>query len=421
MSRTSWCLTIGALLALGGAARADDGPCKAPVSRESRVVSKDQAENVNTDTRSEVERKIEQRLLQHFDLSWRDTPLRQVIDDLHQMAQVNVVADTDALQEAGVSMEELLSLKVEDMSLKSALNILLKQARLTYVIKDEALQITTEEAARGKLKMVTYQVADLILPIGGGDGELPPFLCRKYPELAGKRAPGTTAEEALIRLITQTVEPSSWSEVGGKGTIQYYPLGLALVVNQTQDVQEQIADLLDALKREQENEDREYTVETRIFQKVPGDEIITQLPRVTFVRAQPITLKVCDDVNIRDGSIYDFAGDFTSGRFAKCEPETVSAGITLRLKVTAAEGGRLRLDANLRLSELVEATRDGLQINEKNCRFIRRVESGKPVRVVLSEDEHGKVQSWMFVTVTELPVEEPEEQIYTGCLPPIPR
>jgi hypothetical protein len=414
-------MALGALVALGGAARADDGPCKAPVRRMPCSATKDQAASVPTDTRSDTERRIEQRLFQHVDLNWKDTPLQQVIEDLHQMAQVNVVADMDALREGGVSLDMPMSLKVEDMSLKSALNILLHQARLTFVIKDEALQITTTERAKGKLRVLTYPVADLIMPIGGGDHELAPFLCRKYPELAGKRTPGMTAEEVLLRVITNTVEPDSWSEAGGKGTIQYFPLGHALVINQTQDVQERIADLLTALRREQENEDREYTVETRIFQKMAGDDNMTQLPKVTLVRGQQATINACDCVTIRDGSIYDFAGNFFFGRFPKGEPEAVSAGASLRVKVTAAEGGRLRLDASLRMSELVEATRDGLQLNEKSCRVIRRVESGKPVRVVLSEDERGEPQSWMLLMVTELPVSEECEQIFLGNLPPIPR
>jgi hypothetical protein len=404
MSRMSWCMTLGALVALGGAARADDGPCRAPRSRKPCEVPS-----------------FEQRLLSQVDLDFKDTPLKQVIEDLRQMAQINIVADVDALREEGVNLDCPLSLKVEGISLKSALNILVKQVRLSYVIKDEVLQITTEEHAKGPPKMVTYPVADLVTPIGGGDCELAPFLCRMCPDLAGKHAPGRTAEDVLIRLITTTIEPKSWSEVGGKGTIQYFPLGLALVINQTQDVQEQIADLLTALRRTQAYEDREYTVKSQVFQKVPGDEISTQFPTVTLVRGQPITIKVCDDVNIRDGSIYDFAGNFFFGRFPKGEPETVSAGASLRLKLTAAEGGRLRLDANLRMSELVEATRDGMQMNEKSCRVIRRVESGKPVRVVLSEGEHGEPRSWMILTVTELPVEQECKQVFLGNLPPIPR
>src|SRR5207244_412760 len=58
-----------------------------------------------------------------------------------------------------------------------------------------------------------------------------------------------TTEDALIKLITSTVEPRSWDNMGGPGSIDYYPLTMALVVSQTPDIQEQIADLLAALRR----------------------------------------------------------------------------------------------------------------------------------------------------------------------------
>src|SRR5207302_5735986 len=66
--------------------------------------------------------------------------------------------------------------------------------------------------------------------------------------------PGQTIEDVLINLIKSTISPDSWKDVGGEGTINYYPIGLALVVNQTQDIQEQVADLLAALRRLQELE-----------------------------------------------------------------------------------------------------------------------------------------------------------------------
>ena len=52
-----------------------------------------------------------------------------------------------------------------------------------------------------------------------------------------------TMQDMLIKLITNTIAPDSWAAVGGSGTIDYMPIGLALVVNQTPDVQEQVSDL----------------------------------------------------------------------------------------------------------------------------------------------------------------------------------
>jgi hypothetical protein len=67
-------------------------------------------------------------------------------------------------------------------------------------------------------------------------------------------AEGTEAQ-SLIRVISRTIEPASWSEVGGDGTMEYYPEGCSLVIRQTFDVQKQVQDLLRTLreaKKEQE-------------------------------------------------------------------------------------------------------------------------------------------------------------------------
>ena len=74
--------------------------------------------------------------------------------------------------------------------------------------------------------------------------------------------PGQSAAEVLINRITQTVAPESWAEVGGNASIQYYPLGLAVIVEQTQPNQEKIIDVLTAIRRDLPVE---VKVETRIF------------------------------------------------------------------------------------------------------------------------------------------------------------
>jgi type II secretory pathway component GspD/PulD (secretin) len=77
-----------------------------------------------------------------------------------------------------------------------------------------------------------------------------------------KRNATQTQEEMLIKLITNTVSPRSWSEMGGPGSIDYFPMTMALVINQTPDIQEQVADLLAALRRLQ---DQEVAVEVRFI------------------------------------------------------------------------------------------------------------------------------------------------------------
>ena len=84
--------------------------------------------------------------------------------------------------------------------------------------------------------------------------------------------PKKTLEAELIRLIVNTIKPESWDVNGGRGTIDYFPLGMALTVNQTPDIQEQVAELLAVLRRLQ---DEQIAVEVRVI-SVPqgfGDKI----------------------------------------------------------------------------------------------------------------------------------------------------
>lgn len=58
-----------------------------------------------------------------------------------------------------------------------------------------------------------------------------------------------TVEDKLIRLIVDVTAPRTWADRGGRGTIDYFLPAKALVVNQTPDVQDQIAELLRLLRR----------------------------------------------------------------------------------------------------------------------------------------------------------------------------
>src|SRR5262249_29782654 len=119
--------------------------------------------NIESPTKNVRERKIEQQLYKPVTLNFKDTQLTQVIDDRNNISGANVVTDTSSLEESGILMDKPLTLKVENISLKSALNLLFQQVHLTYVIKNEVLEITTEDNAKGKLKRVTYPVADLVV------------------------------------------------------------------------------------------------------------------------------------------------------------------------------------------------------------------------------------------------------------------
>jgi tetratricopeptide (TPR) repeat protein len=184
------------------------------------------------------EKEIERRLGASISVNFKDARLEQVLDDIRDMSGLNVVVDAAALRDEGVSLDQHVSVKMDDVSLRSALNAIMQSVHLAFVVRDEALVVTTEAGARGKLVCRVYPIADL----------------RNADLEAAAGRPGCcpgegTGVDALITLITSSVAPQTWSEAGGPGKIDYFPLGMSLVVHQTPDVHEQLCDLLTALRR----------------------------------------------------------------------------------------------------------------------------------------------------------------------------
>ncbi len=207
------------------------------------------------------ELEIAKTLDQPVALQFKAMPLRCVIDELRSMTGLNIVPDLAALEDQAISCDRPVTIQLQNVSLKGALAAILNQLRLTYVIRDEMVQITTPEKAKGKLVQKTYAVADLVVPVRSSaacDTEKREC-CKTPPAPAGAasccvRNPGNTTEDVLIQTIINTVSPQSWSAAGGAGTICYFPLAYAIVVDQTLDIHEQVAELLAALRRLQDNE-----------------------------------------------------------------------------------------------------------------------------------------------------------------------
>lgn len=274
---------------------------------------------------SPVEQEIQRSLSKPVEARFINRPLSEVMDTLGRMAGVNVYLDPQGLNAEGVTTDTPVTLNLtQPISLKSALNLVLSPLGLSYVIQNEVLRITSEQTRDSNVYAKAYYVADLVMPIPNflpsnnlalpgairdslqalGMGVAPrPWITggltiaknegQQTPQTAVEamapmlaqmlQAPGGTPPnfrnagqtgpggwtggagpdfDSLIELITTTIAPQSWQEVGGPGAISGYENNLSLVVSQTQEVHEQIADLLEQLRRLQ---DLQVTIEVRFI------------------------------------------------------------------------------------------------------------------------------------------------------------
>jgi general secretion pathway protein D len=274
--------------------------------------------------RTEAELEIEQKLKTPVLLQFDNAPLSQVMDYLAQMAGVNLHLDPQGLADEGVTTNDPVTINLsQEISLKSALNLVLEPLHLSYMIKDEVLKITSEQYRDGDLYQQVYNVADLVVPIpnfvpstnmglsgayhdalgsvgfggtgpfGGVGSPLAVVASRSGARNSAMVSPSVLAQmpttpmgsgqpnsmpvgfgpgglggaamadfDSLIELITTTVAPESWDDVGGPGSIAPFETNLSLVVSQTQEVHDQLVDLLGQLRRMQ---DLQVTIEVRFI------------------------------------------------------------------------------------------------------------------------------------------------------------
>jgi hypothetical protein len=173
-------------------------------------------------------RRIEQALngpLHSSGIQLADTPLISVLMQLQDEYQIPIQLDTPALEQAGVGADSPVTRTLHNISLRSALKLTLEPLKLTWMIRDEVLMVTTTEAADRHLVMCVYNVQGLV-----DDTD---------PE----------AMDGLIDAITACAAPDSWSENGG-GQANIRPLkpGL-LVISQTPAHHEEVKGLMEKIRK----------------------------------------------------------------------------------------------------------------------------------------------------------------------------
>lgn len=82
------------------------------------------------------------------DVKFIEKPLSGVFDDLQQRHAIEIQLDYAALNDASIPADTPVTKSFKGVTLRSGLNLLLKDLDLTYVIENGVLTVTTMEAAQ---------------------------------------------------------------------------------------------------------------------------------------------------------------------------------------------------------------------------------------------------------------------------------
>jgi type II secretory pathway component GspD/PulD (secretin) len=174
-------------------------------------------------------------------LDFSNAPLDAVVDYLREISGMNIFVDSKVRDKAII-----ITLKVNEISLKSIFGLMLKPHNCDTLFKDGVLMLMTKEDVADKtMKMEIYDCRDILYPIANFpgidldlNGNGPGVIVQGVDD-------GTTSEIPIEEMVRAHTGGRSWEE-NPKAVVKMQN-GL-LVIKNTPEVHKQVRRLLDLLR-----------------------------------------------------------------------------------------------------------------------------------------------------------------------------
>lgn len=256
-----------------------------PNDRQPAAIRTAQAQAPVTSAVAKVDSSIEvnnqatrEKLAQRIKVEYVGVPATDVLLDLKEKLKIEFYVDDAALSLQAIELDApIVTMRFEKIRGDMLLDLLVQHIgsrTVDYVIRDGIVIITTVESLDESSEVKAYPVSDLLqLHSRAGDGA-PPMPHGGGPGFSG--GPGSPmggagpvrivdtplSAQQLINVISNTVAPDTWANVGGNGGIEYY--GGMLVVRQNARTHREVEKFLAMLRetaaqheRDQQNGERQ--------------------------------------------------------------------------------------------------------------------------------------------------------------------
>jgi hypothetical protein len=188
------------------------------------------------DANAQTRAKLEKLISAHFE----DTPLSKVLDYEANNINVQFHLDKKVLADSGITSDTPVTFHLNDVPAEMVLRRILRDfGDITYYLDNGVIIVTTTDEANCRLETQVYRIDDLIYS--------PPAAINKDTTGLFAQKPNKVKYDSLIQMITSTVSPNCWDDVGGPGSI--YPYRGTLVISQTAEVHQEIQKLLKDLRQ----------------------------------------------------------------------------------------------------------------------------------------------------------------------------
>ena len=125
---------------------------------------------------TDKEKKIVAALNKPMTVELKNSTLEDVIKYLQDKTGVTIVVPQAILEEKNITYKAPVTVNLKNVTLRTILKRTLADVGLVYIVKDNVIQVTTEERAKQTLTTRAYYMGDMQLL---SDVRLPPFAQRR--------------------------------------------------------------------------------------------------------------------------------------------------------------------------------------------------------------------------------------------------
>lgn len=157
-------------------------------------------------------------------VDFNNTPLDTAIGQLAKQHRIPILIDCQALSDAGIEMDEPITIRLMDISLRKLLKLMLDPLNVTYIVRSETIGLLTKDVENDphNYKVCAYDVGDIVnceAPVSYNPG-----LTVSGPAAESERRWADEVPAALSLIHLMETAPAGWARYveGQPGSFYYF-------------------------------------------------------------------------------------------------------------------------------------------------------------------------------------------------------
>jgi hypothetical protein len=188
------------------------------------------------------EEKILESLNKSVGVLFKDRPFEEALQELSNQIDQPIFLDKKSLEDLGLDLSRRVTFS-GNVSARTALRAILQSNGLTFVVKDEMIQVLTLEKAQQTLVTRSYYLGDLVAGTGPFGNAV------QWGPLASYQQTLQNAQ-LIVDAITSSVDPMAWNtnKSNGPCTISFHLPTMSVVVRASAEVHASLGNSLSGKK-----------------------------------------------------------------------------------------------------------------------------------------------------------------------------